>query len=538
MSPESIFRLHLALGYVAWLLCFTVYVWPWLKTLQNTGVEQSAYEYCSTGQIHQWSELAASETLYESLLVMENYPHYVEARKDLPVSVSVDPVAHRGAQTKLPLMALVIPGPTLRIKIIFNRTRIDFATATQVATHVKRLLQWLTSAPEPHVNELGTLIPTEEILIVRGAAAKPVPEASPTPSYVPPRNNLELALVNIWKKVFALDSIGIQDSFFALGGHSLLALRLLLMMNQRFGNRLRLSQLFQADTIEKMAAEIRRSTPPESWSPMVPIRTGSLKPPLFCVHPAGGNVLCYAELAAELDVAQPVYGLQSQGLDGSLESQDSIEEMAATYLAAIRKIQPDGPYLLAGWSFGGVVAFEIARQLNEQGERFPVLALLDAYAPAWMPRKLAGDRAEFLISLLGGEVEVSLKEIRSLDPDEQLARVLTRAHQRKLVPREFDLELAKRFLEINDRARLAANTYRPRKYAGPVQLFRCREEVSLELLRCNDPRLGWGELIDGSIDVQWVSGHHQNMVRQPHVKEIAAALSILLARVDYIDSID
>ena len=178
-------------------------------------------------------------------------------------------------------------------------------------------------------------------------------------TYVAPRDLWELRLARLWEELLDVHPVGVTDNFFDLGGHSLLAVRLQLRVQEEFGPELPLAILFQESTIEALARRLRGPAPAAAWSPLVPIQVGGGEPP-FCVHPVGGHVGCYAPLARHLGSDQPFYGLQAAGLEGDQEPGDEVEAMAARYLAAVRAVQPHGPYRLGGWSFGGLVAFAMA----------------------------------------------------------------------------------------------------------------------------------------------------------------------------------
>jgi acyl carrier protein len=170
------------------------------------------------------------------------------------------------------------------------------------------------------------------------------------------RDVLELELVRIWEEVLGIPRLGVRDNFFELGGHSLMAVRLVEQVQQRFGRDLPLAVLFQGGTVEEMAALLREEETATA-SCLVDIHPAGTARPFFCVHPAGGDVLCFAALARNLGPDQPFYGLQSQGMAGDEEPLTRVEEMAARYLEEIRKVQPEGPYTLGGWSLGALVAF-------------------------------------------------------------------------------------------------------------------------------------------------------------------------------------
>src|SRR5207237_121289 len=173
------------------------------------------------------------------------------------------------------------------------------------------------------------------------------------------------------------DHIGVHDNFFELGGHSLLAVRLFALLEKRFNKRLPLATLFQAPTIAQLATTIEGDASREPSS-LVPIQTLGTRPSFFCIHAVGGNVLEYYDLARHLGNDQPFYGLQSVGLSDGNGPHARIEDMAAHYVKEIRELQPIGPYFIGGRSLGGIIAYDAARQLKEQGQEVALLALLDS----------------------------------------------------------------------------------------------------------------------------------------------------------------
>ena len=194
------------------------------------------------------------------------------------------------------------------------------------------------------------------------------------PEFISPRDLIEFQLAHIWADVLGVDRVGVRDNFFEIGGHSLLAVRLMARIQQCFGKELPLSTLFEGATVEHLASILRQQAEPPPWSPLVAIQPRGSNPAFFCVHPGGGNVLCYVGLARHLGPDQPFYAFQSRGLNGEQPICTRIEEMASIYIEAMRAVQPEGPYFLGGWSVGGVVAFEMARQLEAQGEQVALLA--------------------------------------------------------------------------------------------------------------------------------------------------------------------
>jgi len=229
---------------------------------------------------------------------------------------------------------------------------------------------------------------------------------------VAPRTAAEAVLAEIWQEVLGVERVGISDSFFDLGGHSLLAVLLMARIEKRCGRSLPLAALFAAPTVEALAALLDRAGAQPGRSPLVAIRPAGRLAPFFCVHPVGGQVLCYLDLVRHLAPDLPFYALQSPP---DLVPQPaapppgpaSIEGMAARYLSEVRRVQPRGPYRLGGWSLGGVIAFEMARQLAAEGERVSFLALIDSLPPAPEPGRPATEQelgtwfAGDLLALLG-----------------------------------------------------------------------------------------------------------------------------------------
>ena len=194
-----------------------------------------------------------------------------------------------------------------------------------------------------------------------------------------PRDQLERDLTALWEKVLRVHPVQRDDDFFELGGHSFAAVRLLADIQELTGTALPLATLFQAATVASLANILRKDAPAPTWSSLVPIHPGGSKSPLFLMHGAEGNLLLYRQLVKHLGSDQPVYGLQSQGLNGSAPIHRTIPEMAAHYVQEIKNVQPHGPYLLGGYCLGGVIALEIAQQFTALGEKVELVMMFDTY---------------------------------------------------------------------------------------------------------------------------------------------------------------
>ncbi|HVG10758.1 MAG TPA: amino acid adenylation domain-containing protein, partial [Thermoanaerobaculia bacterium] len=289
---------------------------------------------------------------------------------------------------------------------------------------------------------------------------------------IPPRDDLERELAGIWEDLLGVP-VGMTDDFFALGGHSLLAVRLASRIEARFGRPMPIATLFERRTVEALASWLRPALTPAS-SPLVRIQPQGTRPPLFMIHPGGGGVLCYADLARALGPDQPLYGLQAPGLDGERPPLDRIEDMADLYISAL----PDGPVHLGGWSFGGLVAYEMACRL---GERAGLVAILDVPAQ----EEETADEAELLLRGLDEGLPLTADELRGLDTRAQVALVLQRMSD---LPPDFDERRAVALVEVFKANLRAGSAWEPRSYAGKVTFFRAAGSERLGL----DGTGGWG----------------------------------------------
>jgi thioesterase domain-containing protein len=255
-----------------------------------------------------------------------------------------------------------------------------------------------------------------------------------------------------------------------------------------------------------------------------------MKQPLFCVHPAGGTVFCYRELARHLDAQRPIYGLQARGIDGCQPPHTRIEDMAADYIAAMRSVQPAGPYLLAGWSLGGILAFEMARQLAAAGQQTALLAVIDAGMVSPDESFDEDDFLPVLLEMFPDEYRPSREELQGLRPAEQLDFFRRRA-QRAGVVLGGDSPVQDQHVFQAFQANLnALLEYHPRPYPGRLTLFRAADGVTA-LHRA--PQLGWRPWAGGGIDEHVISGEHVHLFREPHIQAVAELLDACLRQVEH-----
>jgi amino acid adenylation domain-containing protein len=335
---------------------------------------------------------------------------------------------------------------------------------------------------------------------------------------IAPRDDLERGLAQIWKKVLGLDSVGVKDNFFDSGGHSLLAVRLVSEIEKEFSQRIPLVSLFQKATIEHLADILRRGVRSISWPVLVEIQTGSSKPPLFCVSAPNVNALGYRSLAHYLGPDQPMYGLQAQypeDLQGE-HSQRAIDELATEYLAAIRKIQPAGPYLFVGMCRGAHIAYEIARRLEQDSQKVTLVGILDTWV-------LENTYNWFLY------VDYYARRFKTwlqLSRKDQLNLIrkkvrwgATSRHDDATASSSGNLP---RRLANPMSAYFPGPDFKPKTYGGRVSVFRTRRQP---LNRVRDKELGWGKLAAGGVDLHYVRGRHGSpLLREPNVRGLAAEL--------------
>ncbi|MGH8546936.1 MAG: thioesterase domain-containing protein, partial [Gammaproteobacteria bacterium] len=303
-----------------------------------------------------------------------------------------------------------------------------------------------------------------------------------------------------------------------------------------YGKRLPLSTLFEAPTIERLAAILDDNKSLPTTSCLVPIQPRGSQPAFFCIHNPGGQVINYKQLAHHLGADQPFYGIQAQGLDGKQPIHTTVEEMAAHYMKEIQTFQPNGPYFLGGFCFGGQIAFEIARRLHAQGEKVALLALFEAfvrrYPPSMAPKN---SPAVKLLPRLSQRAIFHTRRLRTMPSKERLSYLLKRATNAKIL---MHLALVRglgrfcetlglslpRALQLRDVTLIhyqAGRTYVPQAYPGNAVLF-----LSQEMLESSaeNPSIGWRRLVGGDLEVHKLECDHDDILLEPAVRSLAQTL--------------
>ncbi|NPD22374.1 non-ribosomal peptide synthase/polyketide synthase, partial [Corallococcus exiguus] len=368
--------------------------------------------------------------------------------------------------------------------------------------------------------------------------ALPAPDVAATHGrYVTPRTPLEQLIAQAFAEVLRLERVSADADFFDLGGHSLLAVHLMALLRERTGRALPLSALFQSSTVERLAARLSPAEEAQVLGPnLARLDTGdSQRRPLFLVHGGGGGVLSYADLVRHLGNERPVYGLFAPGLEDGDLPPNSMESLARLYLEQVRGVQPHGPYRLAGWSFGGLVVYEMARQFQSLGEQVEFLALLDSIAPSGEPDPEPPPLVRLaafgkMVGLPVQDVPASeIEQLESLDGEALLSRMIQLLRN---LPAAGGLEPGQieRLFAVHERLGEANRGYIPAgRYEGPVELFRAA-------VRANDPTRaedeGWKAWLPGGISVCHVPGTHLTLLEEPQVPTLAEQLTKRLRALD------
>ncbi|AFZ07951.1 amino acid adenylation domain protein [Oscillatoria nigro-viridis PCC 7112] len=345
------------------------------------------------------------------------------------------------------------------------------------------------------------------------------------------RDQLDIQLTEIWQQVLGINSMGIRDNFFEVGGHSLLAARLLAEIEKVFDKKLPLSAIFQSPTVEQLADILRE---PEWSSPspsMVVIQpgTGSYKPPLFCIHVLGRGLEFYRPLMNYIDRSQPVLGLSTQIMDEKLAPPNRVEELAAYYIKEMQNFQPHGPYFLLGVSFGGTVAFEMARQLHDLGEKVALLGLLDTYGPAAFKNSSEMKQSEGIMRILRLTPGAFMNKAKSnlIGKIEDLTEIQWRilCNLYRAVGRPLPIYLENfTHRELNHQA---LKNYVGGVYPGRASIFKAVESAEASGA---DRELGWGGVITGGIEVHEIPSNHLGMLKEPHVRILGEKLQAAVDR--------
>ncbi|MES2355414.1 MAG: amino acid adenylation domain-containing protein [Pseudomonadota bacterium] len=378
-----------------------------------------------------------------------------------------------------------------------------------------------------HIVSLEQLPLTANGKLDRAALMKLGPSSEARREFIAPRNAIERELAAIWEEVLEIKPIGIRDDFFDLGGQSFAAIRVVTRITQQFGRRLPLSVLLEERTIEALANNLHKQ---EAWSPVVQLHPKQGGIPYFFVHPAGGNVMCYRGFAEKLDA--PFYGLQAVGLLGEQKPLESIEQMAALYVDEMRKVRPSGPYVLGGWSSGGMIAFEMARQLETQNEKVERIVMIDAPAPMQAASIDDVTLLQWFLEDLNIGIDltrINIEEIKMGTPAAALRVML--AHQTDNP--NLDVDQLESVLSVFIHIVRAGRRYRPMPISADITVLRASEGLASEFTdhpALADSDWGWSHFTQGRVDSVEVPGNHYTVLSEGNIDVLVTLLSEKLTR--------
>jgi thioesterase domain-containing protein/non-ribosomal peptide synthetase component F len=451
--------------------------------------------------------------------------------------LTVTPMPDFGLGTHFELqMGLLDRQEGLRAQLEYNPDLFDAATIKQVLEDYKQVLELMRDVPEAHIHELKVSRRRPQ---ARSSAHSSEPSSEATRAEAEPRraaNPTERKLQKIWESLLGITPIGLNQNYFDLGGTSILAVRLFAQISREFQKKLPLSVLFEAQTVAQLAKVLESDGSSSNWSPLVAIQPQGSRPPFFCVHGGGGNVLIYRDLSRHLGSQQPFYGLQALGLDGERAPLQTIEDMATLYVKELRRFQPHGPYYLGGYCMGGTVAYEMAQQLRAQGEEVALLALFDTMNWCNIPR----DNAFRKMRQIAQRIKFHSKNFLLLDSSEKkkfFAEKVKVLRSRSTVwkgmmigpfrtneagSKPESVVLAEMW-QINDEACVA---YQAKPYDGVVTDFRPMRQYAKYAPAEGD----WSRLARGGHEILTLPVYPAGMLLEPFVKHLADALKVTISR--------
>ncbi|MEA5574016.1 amino acid adenylation domain-containing protein [Calothrix sp. UHCC 0171] len=451
--------------------------------------------------------------------------------------------------------ALIVKHPTVASATVIvredetgNKNLVAYIVPEKSQTFQNKKLHQLLQEKLPHYMIPSAFVQLENLPLTPNGKvdrkALSAPEKSEiyiSDDFLTPRNEVELQLTNIWEEILNVRPIGIQDNFFNLGGHSLLVVRLMAQIQQHFGINLPLATILQNPTIAQITNTLSQQTNSLSNSTLVAINKNGSQTPLFCVPGVGGNGLYFYKLADYLGSEQPFYTFQARGLDSKSIPHNQIEDMAADYIQAMQTVQPQGPYILGGYSFGSNIALEMTKQLQQQGHEVALLAVLDNFAPIEInkPKDFYLDakiRLKHIIRVVerlsGQKLEVDYQTWEKLNFEEQLNYLREQFN-------DSTTEQIRGLIEVFDANVQAGMSYsfNPLSadiYSLKITLFQAKEDDTEDTFIPTDITWGWNKITSQAIEIYTVPGNHHTMLSEPHVQVLAEKLKACINQVQIV----
>jgi non-ribosomal peptide synthase protein (TIGR01720 family) len=525
----------------------------WLATLHAAQTAMEPHAYSSLVEIQSWSELPARASLFDSLLVFENFP--VAAAPDLGPD-GLDILDTRAfAESNYPLTLTVHPAARLAFHISHDAQRVAPNVVRQMLDTVRTLLERFAADPGQLTGDLADLSAPASQATATPVSAPAAPATEPaapatatesatTRAAAPTAD--ERTLLEIWQRIFKRPDITLTDNYFDLGGHSIIAIQLMANVEKAFNRRLPISCLFENPTVEKLAAALAQPAPAAPTG-LVSIRDGGPAAPLFLLPGAGGNVVYFHPLAHHLSPRHAMLGLEAPGLDGAGPPLTRVEDIAARHIDLIWPRVGAGPYYLAGHSFGAQVGLEMSRQLVARGATVALLAIFDSSAPVaasgdvywqdWDDTEWRVAIAHEIGTFLGTDLQVTRDDLVALDAERQADLILARIAARGSWFADASPERLHAYLRVyqaNFKARYAPDAT---ALPVPIALFRSTERdpddhaPSPEVAQLRlDPSWGWSRFSAHPVEVIDVPGDHLTMLLDPHAHVLATHVNLFLEK--------
>ena len=492
-----------------------------LKDLQKELAQVGKYEYTPLSHIQSWLKWPSHTPLFDNLLVFQGLPW--EALEKGKVMVSQ---VEGKAVSVFPLTLLIDPQRKLSVTFRYDPELVDLTLIAWAGRQVTSLVSLLSRNLELSVSELMAQLEPSPIEY-EGAALGEEKEEEKTVHLA--ASSSEILLTRIWEQVLGTHELSVTDNFFEVGGTSILAVQIMAEINRHFQVQLAPVSLLTHPTIRQLGPLLTENSH-SHWASLVAVQPKGTRPPLFVLHDIGGDIFIYRDLAKYLGEDQPLYAFQAKGLDGEASTLESVSDLADYYITEIQRVYPDGPFLLGGTSFGGLVAYEMGRKLIEAGQEVDLLALFDTYpyrgpfpygrtgspaGPKWM-EKLDVHVGRWMVKGTQSRIRHYRKKVSKL-----FRTKLPFLTYKEDIPPE-------RNQRIWDANALAIKNYYQEPYNGCITLFMASDYYARFY---QDVRLGWHAYALKGLELHIVPGDHLTMMYPPNVEVLAKELTACIDRV-------
>lgn len=374
------------------------------------------------------------------------------------------------------------------------------------------------------------LTPNGKIDLAALPVRKLQPQGSITGPIREPRDLLEKAILILWKKHLKIDSIDIHDNFFHLGGHSLMGLSLCTEMEQKLHKKISIATFFQYPTIAQLGNYFKNPSS-NLENPILPLQTFGERPPLFCANMRDGSASIYRLLIPYLSPDQPIYGLPVSGQQ--TKTLTRLEDLAAQHVKTILAFEPQGPYSLLGYSFGGLIAFEIARQLQEQGKEIVFLGIIDTWLeknPGFLQALRVDQRVDYFLRKFSRMLTFHSHKLRPLSVNEKIKYIVSRLFQRTIInagdPDHMISYAGDQTFELSNHLHYLSRHYQPKPLQTRITLFRAIQPSTV--FHAYPATFGWHFFSKQPLALKVVQGSHYTMVQGNDIQALASQLQLVL----------